>query len=352
MNPAPPIPGYMSEDTVRQARVLLLDDDVSTVCSLANMLDRLGYTHVETLSDPRQFRRRFETYKPDMVITDLNMPEIDGIQIVEMVRSMLPRDSFFPVLVLTGSQVPEQTRRALKAGATEIISKPFDLSELLMRIRNSLRVHFMHEAIQNHNAELERTVAERTKELERPAFALERANAALKLSQRQTVEQERFRAFGEMAGGVVHDFNNALMTVTGYSELLLRDPAALQDTGQVAECLRTILTAGRDASHVVSRLREFYRPREAGETFAPVLMNKLLEDVAALTQPKWKTQPLATGRVVNLGLRAGSASRPHLGNGAELREVVTNLIFNGVDAMPNGGTITLRTRREETQVVF
>jgi signal transduction histidine kinase len=220
-----------------------------------------------------------------------------------------------------------------------------------MRIRNSLRVHFMYEAIQNQNAGLERTVTERTQELEKACAALERANAALKLSQRQTVEQERFRAFGEMAGGVVHDFNNALMTVSGYSEMLLRDPAILQDTATVAECLRTILTAARDASQVVSRLREFYRPREAGEEFAPVMLNKLLEEVAALTQPKWKTQPLAAGRTINLVFEL-SRVPPALGNGAELREVVTNLIFNAVDAMPNGGNITLRTRREEAQAIF
>jgi signal transduction histidine kinase len=220
-----------------------------------------------------------------------------------------------------------------------------------MRIRNSLRVHFMYEAIQNQNAGLERTVTERTQELEKACAALESANAALKLSQRQTVEQERFRAFGEMAGGVVHDFNNALMTVSGYSEMLLRDPAILQDTATVAECLRTILTAARDASQVVSRLREFYRPREAGEEFAPVMLNKLLEEVAALTQPKWKTQPLAAGRTINLVFELTRVP-PALGNGAELREVVTNLIFNAVDAMPNGGNITLRTRREETQAIF
>src|SRR5215218_5874560 len=114
MSTAAQIPACLSEDTVRQARVMLVDDDVSTVCSLANMLDRLGYTQVETVSDSREFRHRFEQFRPDIVLTDLIMPHVDGIQIVEMIRAAVSRDSFFPVLVLTGSQSPDETRRAFK----------------------------------------------------------------------------------------------------------------------------------------------------------------------------------------------------------------------------------------------
>lgn len=344
-------PARMSEESLRQARVLILDDEVGALCTLANMLGRLGFTHVETLSEPQHFLERFTTFQPDLVITDLLMPEVDGFEIIEAVRARLPQDTFFPVLVLTGDQSPEDKRRALVAGATEILMKPFDLSELLMRMRNLIRMHFLHREIQNQNAALERQVAVRTQELEKTCTALERALAALKHSQRQIVEQERFRAFGEMAGGVVHDFNNALMTIIGYSELMIRDPAMLQDPAQVGEHLRTIHTAGCDASQVVSRLRDFSRPREAGEQFAPVLLNKLLENVVSLTQPKWKTLALEEGRIVNVQFELARVPPVH-GNGAELREAVTNLIFNAVDALPKGGAITLRTRREDAQVVL
>lgn len=78
-------------------------------------------------------------------------------------------------------------------------------------------------------------------------------------SQRRIVQQERFRALGEMAGGVVHDFNNALMSIIGYSELLLQDEAPADDGDRLRHYLKTINMAGRDVSHVVSRLRDFYR---------------------------------------------------------------------------------------------
>jgi signal transduction histidine kinase len=195
-----------------------------------------------------------------------------------------------------------------------------------MRIRNLLRTRFLHQEIQDQNQVLEQKVTERTAELQT-------ALRELKQSQHQMLQQERLRAFGEMAGGVVHDFNNALMSIIGYSELLLNDPESLQDTAVVREYLQTMNTAGRDASHVVSQLRDFYRPREEGDAFAALNVTKLLEEAVALTQPKWKYQAMADGRTVRVDLDLDKVPMV-LGNAAQLREVVTNLIFNAVDAMP------------------
>jgi CheY-like chemotaxis protein/anti-sigma regulatory factor (Ser/Thr protein kinase) len=102
-------------------------------------------------------------------------------------------------------------------------------------------------------------------------------------------------------------------------------------------------TAGRDASHVVSRLRDFYRPREESDVFTTVDVNDLLEEVVPLTKPKWHAQALETGREINVELELQRVPLV-LGNGAELREILMNLVFNAVDAMPEGGTITLRSQ--------
>jgi signal transduction histidine kinase len=334
----------MTADDLRAARILILDDDVSTLCLLRGVLQRLGFANVLALDHPRTFAEQFQNFGPDLVITDLVMPETDGIQILEIVRSVCPRESQLPVLVLTANQEAQSRRRALAAGATDILVKPFDPSELLMRIRNVLSARFLHLELQHHNVALEQMVAARTAELES-------ALVELKESQRAVVQQERFRAFGEMAGGVVHDFNNALMTVIGYSELLLADPNATADPAQVKEYLGAINTAGRDASHVVSRLRDFYRPRDKNEQFSPVNLNQIIEEAVKLAQPKWKTQAINMGRSINVSLELESVP-PVMGNGTELREVMTNLIFNAVDALPKGGTITLRTRPDSRMVQF
>ncbi len=325
----------MNEELLRQGRILMVDDEVSSLCLLENILHRLRFPHLRKLTDPTRIIGEFTAFAPDLVITDLEMPRLDGIQLVEKLRAHLAPDTSLPILVLTGSSNPKHKRAALIAGATDIMVKPFDSAEMQMRIRNLLLTRFQRLQIQEHNRILEQKVAERTADLQR-------ALAELKDSQRQVVQQERFRAFGEMAGGVVHDFNNSLMSIIGYSELLLQDDSLADDRELLRQYLRTMNTAGRDASHVVSRLRDFYRPREEGDVFCAVELNRLIEEVVPLTKPKWHDHALETGRSIRVELELQKIP-PVLGNGAELREILTNLVFNAVDAMPSGGTITLRS---------
>jgi DNA-binding response OmpR family regulator len=94
------------------------------------------------LSEPTRITEEFDAYAPDLVITDIKMPEMDGIELVERLRSHLSRDMCLPILVLTGSPEPRHKRRALAVGATDIISKPFDSAENQMRIRNLLEMRF------------------------------------------------------------------------------------------------------------------------------------------------------------------------------------------------------------------
>lgn len=334
----------ITEEQLKTGRILMVDDQVGSLCLLESVLSRLGFPRLRKLAHSQIILSEVDEFRPDLIITDLDMPELDGLQLVERVRAHLPRESCLPILVLTGSADSRAKRSSLMAGATDILFKPFDSSEMLMRVRNLLRNRFQHLAIQDQNARLEEQVAGRTAEL---ADAL----AELKASERQVVQQERFRAFGEMAGGVVHDFNNALMSIIGYSTLLLQEEALLDDRALLRGYLQTMNTAGRDASHVVSRLRDFYRPREEGDVFVNVEINGLLEEVVPLTRPKWHDHALATGRVITLELELEKVP-PILGNAAELREVLTNLIFNAVDAMRDGGKITLRSRpvRDAVQV--
>ena len=325
----------MTEEILRQGRILLVDDEVRSLCLLESVLDRLRFKHLRKLTDSTRILEEFEAFQPDLIITDIEMPEMDGIQLVEQIRNYLPREACLPILVLTGSQDPQIKRRALIAGATDILFKPFESSEMQMRVRSLLQTRMQYLEIESQNRVLEQKVTERTVELQK-------ALGDLQASQRQVVQQERFRAFGEMAGGVCHDFNNALMAIIGYTELLLQNDALIDDRSLLLDYLKTMNTAGRDASHVVSRLRDFYRPREESDVFAAVDINDLVEEVVPLTKPKWHGQALETGRIIRVELELQKLP-PVLGNGAELRETLMNLVFNAVDAMPSGGTITLRT---------
>ncbi len=180
---------------------------------------------------------------------------------------------------------------------------------------------------------------------------LEKALEELQTAQQQVIQQERLRALGTMASGIAHDFNNALAAILGFTELLIYRPDTLADTEKTLRFLQMMNTAAKDAGNVVNRLREFYRQREEGEVFVPVDLNHLAEEAVSLTQPKWKNQAEANGIAIHVTTELGDIPKV-VGNAADLREALTNLIFNAVDAMPQGGSITVRTRLDNSRVIL
>jgi signal transduction histidine kinase len=180
-----------------------------------------------------------------------------------------------------------------------------------------------------------------------------KVNAGLDFNQAQLelVQQQRLRALGQMAGGIAHDFNNALAPILGYSELLLDTPSILDNKEKTTEYLKIINIAARDAANVVRHLREFYRPRDKNDSFSAIDLNALVRQTVTLTQPKWKTQALTAGAEIQV-LEELQKIPLIEGDEAELREVLTNLIFNAVDAMPKGGTLKLCTFTKGSQVIL
>jgi signal transduction histidine kinase len=331
----------MNEAALKAAHILMVDDEVSSTALMTNFLHRIGYTQLHSLNDSTGVFKTIEIFAPDLILLDLAMPGLSGFDILKALRSDR-RNEQIPVLVLTGDPSAKNKRRALAAGATDLLVKPFDPSEVSMRIRSLLHAHFLWLEIQEQNQLLEDRVRERTRQLEN-------ALADLQAAQRQAVQQERLSAFGEMAGGVVHDFSNALMSVIGYSEILMTNAAARADDATALDYLRIINTAGRDGAHVVSRLRDFYRPRGAADLFEPLDLNEIVTQSIALAKPRCakRDNDNAVSFQTDLASKVTVA-----GIGAELREVLTNLMFNALDAMPNSGVLTLRTDHMEGAVIL
>src|SRR5262249_21566254 len=150
---------------------------------------------------------------------------------------------------------------------------------------------------------------------------------------------------GQMASGIAHDINNAISPIALYTQLLLEQERSL--SSQARDYLATMERSVQDVAATVLRLREFYRQREPELILAPVQLNQLLEQVLKLTRARWNDMPQQSGIVIKIVTEFESAAPAVLGVESELREVVTNLIFNAVDAMPEGGTLTLRTRIAE-----
>lgn len=170
---------------------------------------------------------------------------------------------------------------------------------------------------------------------------LARAYDDLRRTQATVLQQERLKALGQMASGITHDVNNALSPVVGYSDLLLKGEYGLNETGK--RFLQHINTAGQDIAHIIARLREFYRKHEDTEMLQRLHLNKLLEQVVDMTQPRWRAIPQSNGVTIEVQTDFAPDVPALVGIESEIREAFINLILNAVDAMPKGGKITVRT---------
>ena len=169
------------------------------------------------------------------------------------------------------------------------------------------------------------------------------------------VEQERIReqfsqleklsALGELASGVAHDFNNTLAGILGRAQLLERT----NDLEKIKHGLDIIIKTAEDGARTVKRIQDFARQRRDHD-FELVSIDQILMDASEITRPRWKNCAEASNIHITLELQIGSNAML-MGDDSELREVLVNMVFNAIDAMPEGGTLTLSTHTEAQSVI-
>jgi signal transduction histidine kinase/ActR/RegA family two-component response regulator len=160
----------------------------------------------------------------------------------------------------------------------------------------------------------------------------------------QFSQVEKMSALGELASGVAHDFNNTLAGILGRAQLLLgtKDPVKIENG------LKIIIKTAKDGAKTIKRIQDFARQRRDHD-FQPVDMSQLLLDVGEITRPRWKDRAEAANVHISLDLQL-RCNALIMGDESELREVLVNMVFNAVDAMPKGGTLTLSAREIDGSV--
>jgi CheY-like chemotaxis protein/anti-sigma regulatory factor (Ser/Thr protein kinase) len=179
---------------------------------------------------------------------------------------------------------------------------------------------------------------------------LQDAYEDLRESQQAVLQQERLRALGQLASGIAHDINNALTPAALYTQSLLEHDATLST--ETRERLTIVNRAIEDVGGTVARMRMFYRPRDAELTLAPLDFNELVRQVVDLTRVRWRDMPQQHGFVVELTTELESPLPVVMGAETEIRDALTNLVLNAVDAMPKGGALTVRTKTRGRQAVI
>ncbi|HEY1761811.1 MAG TPA: EAL domain-containing response regulator, partial [Acidimicrobiales bacterium] len=141
-------------------RILIVDDEDANVRLMVRLLQRSGYLEVRALSDSREVLALVREWKPDLVLLDLHMPHVDGISVLNSIRAEQSLFDFLPVIVLTADASHDALVKAMNAGANDFLTKPVDLDEVLLRVRNLLAFRLSHQALKNSNSALAMTLSQ------------------------------------------------------------------------------------------------------------------------------------------------------------------------------------------------
>jgi signal transduction histidine kinase len=290
----------ISSSDILKADILIVDDQEANISLLEEMLRGAGYGSISSTRDPYQVCQLHLKHRYALILLDLEMPGLDGFQVMEGLKA-LEAGCYLPVLVITVQ--PEQKLRALKAGAKDFVSKPFDMAEVLMRVHNMLEVRLLH-----LEAEFRTVQAEG-----------------------RFIESQKVDAIGQLAAGVAHDFNNIIAIVLGYSELLMERIGLDSDFKSHLEAIRS---AGARAAGLTRQLLIFSRKQTV--QLVVLNLNDVVNDLDGMLQPLMHENIEVS---IVLGKQVGRVRA----DSGYIGQVLINLVVNARDAMPQGGKLTIAT---------
>lgn len=237
--PAPVMPDTVFTDEVMKAsRILIVDDEVANVRLLERTLSRWGYSNLTSTTTSSEVLGLYQEVKPDLILLDIMMPGLDGYGVMEQLTPHL-KGTYLPILVLTADATPQATRKALAAGARDFLTKPFDSTELLLRVYNLLETRYLHSRLEQQNTELEDKVRERTQELEQSQIeVVERLAQAAEFRDDDT-GQHTVRV-GDMAASIAREMQMDEARIS-----LLRRAAPLHDVGKIGISDDILLKPGK-----------------------------------------------------------------------------------------------------------
>jgi len=274
------------------ARILIVDDQQSSVTLLEQLLSNAGYTNISYTTNSEEVCALHRNNAYDLILLDLHMPGLDGFQVMAGLKTN-EADSYMPVIVITAQ--PGHKLRALQAGAKDFISKPFNLVEVKTRIHNMLEVRLLYQKLDNHAQELERTVQQRTAELviantklviqneekEKRAIELLQAQLALQSSfaelsfQKRALDEHAIVSITDAHGEITY-VNDKFSVVSGYSrEELMGQNHSLVNSGEHSQTFfkdlwRTI-ACGRTWHGEIKNRKKDGEPYWVASTIVPTL---------------------------------------------------------------------------------
>ena len=263
-----------------KARILIVDDEPANVDLLRRLLERAGFTQIETTTDSRQVSEIYVRFRPDLILLDLHMPHRDGLEVMDELNQIVEA-SYLPILMLTGDDTPEAKREALTRGAKDFLNKPFHSDEVLLRIGTLLETRFLYLQVQSQNQILEGKVRDRTRELEAAQIEIiERLARAAEFRDDNTGQHTE--RVGQMAALIARELGLPVAQVA-----LIRRAAPLHDVGKIGIPDAILLKLGKlspDEFQLVKTHTTIGARILSGSRF-PIL--RLAEEIAFNHHERW-----------------------------------------------------------------
>ncbi len=309
--PQPPV----SPDQLKDACLLLVDDEQTNLTLLRLILGRAGYSRVHTLSDARDVLPLARALNPDLVVLDLRMPTMSGFTVLEGLVEQTAPDEFLPILVVTGDASQTARQRALKLGAKDFLTKPFEATEVLLRIHNLLVTRMLHESLRSQNELLEAKVKERTQQLEQAVVQAEEAN----------------RAKSVFLATMSHELLTPLNAVIGFANELQKNHAG-NLLPQDLTYVQRVSSNGLHLLRVINDVLDLSRV-EAGKMDVE-LSAVALDRVVLAVLKEMESRSVGTAVVPRVSLPP--SLEPMQTDEGKLRRVLTNLVDNAVKFTDSG----------------
>lgn len=201
----------MISSSLKNAKILIVDDQEANIDVLVSLLEMQGYENIKTTQDPREVIDLYSAYNPDLILLDLSMPYLSGFEVMDQLKKLVPENSYLPILVLTADVTPQSKQKALSGGASDFLTKPFDLVEVGLRIKNLLYTVYLQKQLLNQNQILENKVKERTLELENQ-------NIELIAAKEKAEASDRLKS--AFINNISHEIRTPLNGILGFGQIL------------------------------------------------------------------------------------------------------------------------------------
>lgn len=324
----------MIDSTYKNANILIVDDKESNIEILEDLLEESGYFNVKSITDPRMVFRLIESFKPDLILLDLMMPHINGFEVMEQLTKMVPVNTFLPVLVLTADTTIATKQRALSVGANDFVSKPFNLLEVGLRIKNLLETRYLYQQLENQNEMLEDKVRERTYELGIANQELNKANQELMVLD---------KAKDDFLNLISHEIRTPINGIKGFTEILkleIQSPELLEYLQYLEEsALRLEMFCYK--ALLITQLRTDGRKIR----FKEVSIDEMIDKTTNQLLEKVNTKGISFHRQTDL-------TQPVIFGDAELLEFCfESLIDNAIKYSTNNDSVTIKVFTENQHTI-